>query len=186
MFRKLAIVCAMVMVFAFSASAMAQDVFHLEGTANGDSPPVTLAPETEYEFAFDVFNDAGGDVAIKAVAITLPTIAYVIGDFTETFPGIHDDFEWEAEYDEDTGTMLWEAFGSASSAEMGDIAEGDMLTFKFFATTDESGSDNFSWMITGDDNGATTAAGVFSFSGEVDDDDDDDDEDDDDDGGCGC
>ena len=178
---------SMVMVFVFAGAVMAQeDAFHLEGSADGDYP-VDLAPTTEYEFAFEVFNDAGGDVAIKTVSITLPTTSYVLGDYDEMIEGVRDGFQWQGTFDEDTATLEWATFGPGSSAELGDIQEGDMLTFAFFATTDEEATDGFAWVLTGDDNGATTASGVLWFSGDdgpIDGDDDDDD--DDDDSGCGC
>ena len=174
--------------------AVEEPVFHVEATAGGDYP-VVLAADTEYEFAFDVFNDAGGDVAIKYVAITLPTTNYQIGDYDEEIEGSTDGFTWAAnEFDEDSATISWAAFGPTSSVEMGDIQEGDMLTFTFFATTDTEGTDGFNWVLTGDEaDDPTMVAGIWSFGGTGDDDDDDDDttpdegdDDDDDSGGCGC
>ena len=186
MFQKLTIV-TLVLVFAFAATALAQEEeFHVEGAADNQFP-IDLAPNTEYEFAFDVFNDAGGDVAVKEVSITLPSTSYTLGDYDMDLPGLGDEFTWEGEFDEDTATLNWVAIGPTSSAEMGDIREGEMLTFSFIAMTDTDASDGFSWVLRGDDGGATTLSGVFFFSGEDDDiDGDDDDDDDDDDGGCGC
>jgi len=199
----------MALVFALSGFAFAQDddtagdddttegdPFSLTGTANGEYP-VVLASETEYEFAFEVFNEGGGEVAIKNVAITLPTTSYAIGAYEETFDGVHDGYFWQAAFDEDTATISWEAFGATSSVEMGDIQEGDMLTFSFFATTDTEPNDGFSWVLTGDDAGATVVNGIWFFGEVADDDDtgpepgdddtdDGDDDDDDDSGGCGC
>ena len=59
MTRKVVLVLVS-MVFVFSASVvLAQDaeLFGLTGKAGGDYP-VVLAPDTEYEFAFEVFNSA--------------------------------------------------------------------------------------------------------------------------------
>ena len=198
--KFLLIALSMTFVFAMSTFALAQDddadPFSLTGTANGEYPLV-LAPDTEYEFAFDVFNDSGSSVAIHKVDITLPTTDYVMGDYD--FPPIDADGDevggWQDAVFEG-GTISWEAFGATSSAEMGDIVEGDMLTFKFMATTDtdENGAatDGFAWVLTGNDAGATFVSGVFYFSGvpptpgDDDNDDVDSDDDDDDSGGCGC
>lgn len=199
MFKKfLLIALMMAAVFAMSGMVMAQDddateVFGLTGTANGESS-VALVAGTDYEFAFDVFNTSGGDVAIKKVDITLPNTNYVMGTYAAP-DAIHSDMEWTVEFDETTGTISWESSGTGamSSAEIGDIAEGDMLTFSFMATTDDAATDGFAWLLTGDDAGATFVSGVWYFGGTDDDvtppDDDtvgDDDDDDNDSGGCGC
>jgi hypothetical protein len=210
--KFLLIAMIMTFVFAMSGFAIAQDddtaadddddsapadPFHLEGLANGEYP-VVLEAEMQYEFAFDVFNDAGGDVKIKNVAITLPNTSYAMDDFEAEMDGVTEDYTWKAVYDEETATITWEAFGATSSVEMGDIAEGEMLTFSFLATTDADATDGFAWTITGDNDGDTSATDVFFFGGEPGDDDDTvptdddddtvdgDDDDDDDSGGCGC
>ena len=204
MVKRILLIAVAVCFFAVP-SVMAQDAFHLEGTADGEFP-VTLAPETAYTFAFDVFNDAGGDEAIKYVAITLPTTAYTMGTYAEETDGFNDGYTWFASYDVDSAAISWEAVGTPSSVETGDIGEGEMLTFAFMATTDVDATDGFDWLLTGD--AGTAVAGSLTFGEETDDDttvdddatDDDDDDvvpdddddtagdddDDDDDGGCGC
>lgn len=194
--KFLLIALMMASVFAMSGMVMAQDEpFGLTGTAGGASA-VTLQPDTAYEFAFEVSNTAGGDVAIKKVDITLPNTSYVLGDYAAPDALHPEDVEWGVEFDEDSGMISWETsgVGAMSSAEIGDIREGEMLSFSFMATTDADASDGFTWTLTGDDNGATMVSGIYTFEGGDDDDvtpDDDDtgdngDDDDDDSGGCGC
>ncbi|MDP8225262.1 MAG: hypothetical protein P9L99_18015 [Candidatus Lernaella stagnicola] len=201
MSRKLVLILV-AFVFVLSASfawAQEDDVFGLTGTANGEFP-ATLAPDTEYSFAFDVFNSGGGDEAIKEVAITLPSMAYAIGEYLDEIPGVNTpEYVWQANFDEETSTMYWLATGATSSATTGDIGEGDMLTFSFYATTDADATDGFTYKLYGD--AAKTVVEGIWFFGETGDDDavdddaaddddtadvDDDEDDDDDDGGCGC
>ncbi|MDP8225259.1 MAG: hypothetical protein P9L99_18000 [Candidatus Lernaella stagnicola] len=205
---------SLVVVLPAFANPLPADVFNVVGGSANGQFPVALQPGTEYEFAFDVFNESGDSVSIIDVMITLPTTSYEVGAYNDITSGLHNNFYWEAWYDADTATMSWHSFNAVSSAEMGDLQEGDVFTFSFYAVTDEAGTDGFSWLLLGDDNGATQTAGVFVFGGVIDDDDDDDTfgdddsdpdtmpplptdddddtsgddegDDDDSDGGCGC
>lgn len=197
MSRKLLFI-ALAMTFTFAASAMAQDdPFGLTGYADGNMPPLVLDNNTEYTFAFDVFNQSGGDVAIQIVEITLPSDGYTLdeGDL-EAPEALHpSEHEWDVDYDDDNYTIKWESSGAGhnSTADLGDIREGEMLQFSFVATTDsnKAATDGFAWTLTGDDNGETESSGFFEFGEAAPDDDDDssgddDDNDDNDSGGCGC
>jgi len=203
---------AVVFALCFAPLALAQDdPFGLVGYADGDSPPLTLHNDTEYEFAFNVFNQSGGEVAIRVVRITLPSNQYILDVHDLAAPeALHAVCTWWVDYQEDSYTIIWESGGSGyySTAEIGDIREGEMLSFTFRATTDnnKAATDGFPWTLTGDDGGATEVSDVFEFGPGSDDDDDDDDDymypdddesdddfhgngdddDDDDDSSCGC
>ena len=188
---------ALAMTFVFASSAFAQDdPFGLTGYADGQGPPLVLDNNTTYEFAFDVFNQSGGDVNIKMVEISLPTAGYELDEVALEAPGaLHPENEWDVSYDEGDFTITWESSGAGhnSTADIGDIREGEMLQFSFVATTDsnKAATDGFPYVLTGDDSGETVVQGLFEFGqAPADDDDDTGDEDDDDDdndsGGCGC
>jgi len=185
------------LLLLISSTAWAQDdPFGLSGYADGDGPPLILQDNTTYEFAFDVFNFSGGDVAIQKFDITLPSPDYILDEVTLSAPeALHPDRIWIVDYDADHYTVFWESIcaGASNSANLGDIREGEILQFQFIATTDsnKAATDGFLWVLTGDD-GETVATGLFEFAGDPSDDDDnnttDEDEDDDDDsnGSCGC
>jgi hypothetical protein len=170
------------------------DPFTLTGTANGNAPPLTLEANTAYEFAFDVFNASGGAVAIKKVDITLPSVAYVLDTANLHAPdALHpDNGSWAVDFDDISYTITWEFSGVVSSVEVGDIKEGEMLTFSFMATTDADATDGFAWVLTGDDQATTMVSDTFYFGDDDETPPDDDtsptgdDDDDDDSGGCGC
>lgn len=188
---------ALAMTFVFASSAMAQeDVFGLTGYADDQARPLTLDNNTEYTFAFDVFNQSGDDVAIQVVQISLPSAGYELDEANLEAPeALHPENEWDVDYDSASYTITWESSGAGhnSTADLGDIREGEMLQFSFVATTDsnKAASDGFAYTLTGDDNGETEVSGLFEFGATPDDDDDtsgddDDDNDDNDSGGCGC
>jgi hypothetical protein len=170
--------------------------------------PTSLEPDSEYEFNLTVYNAATFEEKgkqgewIYAIDLTMPSVDYVVD--TETLVGpdpIHgntgDEFEitgWEANFDPTSATISWQCFGVVTSANYGDIREGDLLQFQFMATTDAEATDGFPWVLHGDL--GTDVDGVAFIGEEPDDDDDDDDtddddmggrsDDDDDGGGCGC
>lgn len=193
----IALALALTLGVATFASAQDEDVFGLTGKAGGEYP-VVLENNTEYEFAFEVFNTNGGDVAIQKVEISLPNTNYALDSSALVAPeALHSGNVWTVDWVSDSATIAWESMGGkGSSAEVGDIREGEVLTFTFTATTDsaKAASDGFPWTLTGDDNGATVVSDVWTFAGGDGDDDDtsgDDDsgdegDDDDDDDSCGC
>jgi len=141
------------------------DIFGLTGTAGG-AYPVMLKANTQYDFAFDVFNKNGGTIAIKKVDISLPSKTYKVDGTVAAPKALHPTLgTWKADYAEATATITWEFQGMVSSAEVGDIKEGETLTFSFVATTDAAGTDGFAWTLTGDDAAATFVSGVWDFSG---------------------
>jgi hypothetical protein len=178
------------------------EVFSISGTAAGDSIKC-FQPETEYEFAFKVENHGDFGVAIRKVEIAMPALGYKMVEYSAP-EALHEDMQWYVDYDEATTALTWESMpiNAGSSAELGDIREGDSLTFSFVAITDEQATDGFIWTLTGDDGGTTFTSGVWNFAAccgkeslPCDDDDDaspgDDDaagsgDDDNDDNACGC
>ena len=169
--------------------------------------PEALDAEAMYEFIFEVTNNAVAEREkadwIKQVDLMMPSQEYVVDENELTAPnplyGDTDDVteidRWEVSFDSNTSTITWQCFGVVTSAEYGDIREGDTLSFSFVATTDvnEDGiaTDGFNWILYSDEGNMVSGT---SYIGEdsLDDDDNDDDNDDnnnDDDsggGGCGC
>lgn len=171
--------------------------------------PEALDPDQEYQFFFEVTNNAvlnpdeKGDW-INQVDLSMPSSDYVVNEGELEAPEpLHGDTgdeteieKWEVSFDPNTVTITWQAFGVVTSADYGDIREGDVLTFNFVATTDsiptgtlESGV-GFNWVLYSDEGNMVNGT---AYIGEdiVDDDDDDDttpsgDDDDDSGGGCGC
>lgn len=186
----------MCLLLMASAAWAQDDPFGLSGYANGDSPPVVLQDNTAYEFAFDVFNFTGGEVSIQRFDITLPNAEYTLDEAALEAPqALHEDMLWQVDYHATSYTVTWESIctGTSNSAEVGDIREGEILQFRFTATTDsnttKAATDGFLWKLTGDDN-ETVVSGLLEFGeGSTDDDDDNTTEDDDDDNenaNCGC
>jgi hypothetical protein len=169
--------------------------------------PTEIEGDTEYEFNLTVYNAATFEEKgkqgewIYAIDLAMPSVDYVVS--TDTLAGpdpIHgstgDEFEitgWEANFDPSLATISWQCFGVVTSANYGDIREGDLLQFQFMATTDTDATDGFPWVIHGD-MGTDVEGKAYIGEEPVDDDDDDDDDDtdtprsddDDDGGGCGC
>jgi hypothetical protein len=139
--------------------------FSLTGTANGTSPPVVLQASTVYAFAFDVFNTGGGTEAIKQVDITLPNASYSVDQTKLKAPAAKhaDRGAWTVTYASDTATITWLFQGTVSSAELGDIEQGEDLVFPFSATTDAAATDGFTWTLTGDA-GTVVGPDVFYFN----------------------
>ena len=146
--------------------------FSLTGTANGASPPVVLQASTMYAFAFDVFNTGGGTEAIKQLDITLPNASYAVEEATLRAPtALHPDRgAWTVTYATDTATLTWLFQGTVSSAELGDIDQGQDLVSPFRATTDAAATDGFAWTLTGDA-GTVVGPDVFYFNSSYNDDD---------------
>jgi len=179
------------------------DLFTLDFDA-----PEALEPDTTYNFEFTVFNNTVQDTSvdkgewIKRVDLSMPSENYVVDDTNLDSPdplhgsaseGEYQIDHWGVEFDADTATITWQAFGVVTSAEYGDIREQELLTFAFTADTDASATDGFAWTLYGDLD--TEVTGVAFIGEQTDDDDDtsDDDSDlpksssdDDDSGGCGC
>jgi hypothetical protein len=170
--------------------------------------PDALDPNEEYEFIFEVTNNAlldpdqKGDW-INQVDLSMPSGDYVVDENELTAPvplygdtGDETEIEkWEVSFDPNTVTITWQAFGVVTSANYGDIREGDVLPFQFVATTDstptgtlESGI-GFNWVLYSDEGNTVSGTAYIGDEGPADDDDDDTDSGDDDDdsgGGCGC
>ena len=169
--------------------------------------PTALEPDLEYEFSFTVFNTAQPVKGMKgewinAVELTMPSIDYMVNEEALTEPdpihgsvgeGDYQILGWETNFDPSAAVISWQCFGVVTSANYGDIREGEMLSFNFVATTDADATDGFHWVLTGD-MGTQVEGDAFIQQDTPDDDDDDDDDndvtngDDDDDsgGGCGC
>ena len=161
-----------------------------------------LVAEEYYEFEIHVINNEEYSATEKGewiykVELSMPSTAYAVElDTTAEYPipvpdaKYEDTDHWESEFDPSSSTITWQSFGVVTSANYGDIREGDMMVFNFIATTDEEATDGFHWMLYSDE--GTEAEGVAYYgSGDDDDDDDNDDlppsgDDDDDSGGCGC
>jgi len=111
--------------------------------------PDSLAPNTEYQFIFDVYN--AGQITgekqnwIKEVYVKMPSKNYSV-DIESTIPpdplhgnvgeGEYQIDNWEVYFDADKNAITWECFGVVTSFAYGDIREGETLAFLFFATTD--------------------------------------------------
>ena len=166
--------------------------------------PDSMEANTPYDFEFTVYNaatfnpDEKGEW-IYAVDLTMPSENYSVDETNLAGPsplhgsvseGEYQILGWEANFDPTSTTITWQAFGVVTSANYGDIREGEMLSFQFSATTDDVPTDGFHWVLRGDM--GTDVEGDFYINELPDDDDDDDDDDtsgdDDDDsgGGCGC
>jgi len=104
---------------------------------------------------------------------------------------------WESNFDSSSATITWQCFGVVTSANYGDIREGEALSFQFVATTDsgdgQEPTDGFPWKLYGDLGSIVEGVAWINDPNQDDDTGDDDDDDihqDDDDsnggGGCGC
>jgi hypothetical protein len=219
--KLLILILALGLIFALSASAFAQvdddddddnDTMGDDDDATGDdffsstvvfTEPAVLDPEAELLFEINVTNNAqvGADKGdwVNQVDLTMPSTAYLVDEETLAGPApLHgatgDDTEidkWEASFDPTTATITWATLTVVSSANYGDIREGESLAFEFTATTDADASDGFDWVLYSDEGPIVTGTAYVEAQGDDDtgDDDDtagDDDDDDDDDSGCGC
>jgi hypothetical protein len=171
--------------------------------------PDGLEADTAYDFELTVFNmapqtDSTEKVGewIYAVDLTMPNpdgYAVDVENLGAPTPlhsgaaeGMYEISHWEANFDPNSATITWQAFGVVTSAEYGDIRENETLQFAFTATTDADATDGFGWTLFGD-YGTDVQGVAYINDGTPDDDDTDDDDDavasdDDDDssGGCGC
>ena len=164
--------------------------------------PAALEPNAELFFQISVTNAAVADTGkgdwINQVDLTMPSQDYVVDEAILTAPDpLHgatgDDTEidkWVVSFDPTTVTITWAVMAAVSSANYGDIREGDTLAFEFTATTDADATDGFDWVLYSDEGNIVTGTAYVEDQDDDDDDDDDDDNnddnDDDDDGGCGC
>jgi len=166
--------------------------------------PTALEAETPYDFEFTVTNGAtfNGDTDEKGewifgVDLSMPSSDYVVDESDLKGPtplhgtvseGDYQILSWDASFDPTSTTITWQCFGVVTSANYGDIREGEMLSFQFSATTDAAATDGFHWVLHGDL--GTDVEGDAYINGGDDDNDDNDDsskgDDDDSGGGCGC
>ena len=161
--------------------------------------PLALEADSQFEFTINVTNattlgEEKGDW-IYQVDLTMASQDYVVSEEDLSAPAplygaTGDDTEidrWEASFDVNTATITWQAFGVVTTVNIGDIREGDFLSFQFVATTDSVPSDGFMWVLYSDEGNVVSGT---AYVGEEPDIDDDDDTagggDDDDDSGCGC
>ncbi len=144
------------------------DLFEFSGTANGTSPPLVLRADSRYQFAFVALNNApaGNPIAIRKVGITLPNASYGLNATSLDAPTAKhpDRGSWTVYFDDSTATVTWVFQGAMSSAQVGDIDEGESLTFSLTATTDAAGTDGFAWKLTGDDAAGACSSGTFWFN----------------------
>jgi len=153
--------------------------------------PESLEPDTTYLFSFTVFN-AEESVCdpkcewIYKVSLIMPSTDYDVnvseldapdpmhGDISE---GQYKIERWEAQYNINSSTISWQCFGAVTTANYGDIREGEVLDFEFIVTTDEQATDGFMWTLY-DDTGEWDGGDDDTDEGRYDEDEDN--------GGCGC
>jgi hypothetical protein len=175
---------------------------YFDSTLEFTQPP-DIDPETQYQFVFTVTNAAKPGTEkcdwIQQVDLTMPSADYAVDKIDEPNP-LHQETEnWESYFDANTATITWSSYYVNPRAMMlGDIREGESLSFSFTATTDSQEDGTFIWLLTGDEGNSVAGESWFDDDDDVigDDDDDDDavapadddqDDDGDDDGGnCGC
>jgi len=152
-------------------SSPASDPFTMTATAGGEFP-VTLKASTKYNFAFEAFNKTGASNAIYRVDVTLPSPNYAVDSGSLVAPtALHTAIgSWSVQFVQSTSTITWEFRGMVSSVEVGDIEEGQDLSFPFTATTDAKATDGFPWVLTGDLAGSAPVTGTITFAAAVDDD----------------
>jgi hypothetical protein len=151
----------------FSPDDDSLDPFSLTATANGESPPVELQANTKYTFAFEVFNIDGGTESIKELEIALPSPEYALDGGTLTPPAaIHPQRgAWSVAYVSEIATIFWVFKGANSAMDLGDIEQGEELTFPFTAFTDPADTDGFVWTLTGDVSTVVSSVWYFGDDG---------------------
>jgi len=171
-------VFALVPLSAFSAG-------NFDGSEVLIDAPNNLTPNTTYDFTFTVYNNATAPDGewIHQVSMTMPSQDYIVDEVYILAPNpLHPDVVdyWETGFNPSNVTITWLVSGVVTETIIGDIREGEQLSFTFRATTDMDTTDGFFWKLHGDKGGVI---GGMAWVGDADDDDvvDDDDAMDDDD-----
>ncbi|MCB1153153.1 hypothetical protein KDL45_05845 [bacterium] len=159
--------------------------------------PTALDPDFSYQFTFSVTNNSAPSASernwIYLVEVFMPSLDYKISSGIFEPESSHGG-AWDAMSLEDEsgvpGIQWIHTAMTSTSGAIGDIEEGDFLTFSFEATTDSQATDGFEWRLLSDNDDSVVTGTSYIGEGDDDDDDDtepvgDDDDDDDDDGGCG-
>ena len=139
--------------------------------------PTEIVPLTTYIFSITVVHGAPAGSPrmdwIYQVDLSMPSQNYVVDEMSLDAPDpLHptETDSWEVQFEPSTSTITWQSFSLVTSANNGDIRDGEMLGFQFVATTDDAPSDGFSWSLSGDMGGQVS--GIAYIGGDDDDDDD--------------
>lgn len=146
--------------------------------------PTEITPLTTYIFSLTVVHGAPAASPrldwINQVDLSMPSMNYVVDTMSLDAPSpLHptETDRWEVQFDPGTSKITWQSFSLVTSANYGDIRDGEMLGFQFVATTDDSPTDGFAWSLHGDLGGLVQGT-AYIESGDDDDDDDTTDDDD--------
>lgn len=175
---------AIAFVFALVASSlmvgplMAQTKTDFSDSMLTFDAPDSLEPSVQYQFEFTVYNNATAESDwIYKIGLTLPSKDYDVDIDAVAPPNplhpLANDY-WDVGFNPSNATITWEIYGVTTSGPVGDIREGEQLSFSFVATADAKATDGFFWSLFGDQGNVAQGTAVIGSAADDDDDADDD------------